>query len=323
MERKLIILAAGLILSGIVLFSLGSISLFEGLIFNHYGDHLRYFALAYSANLLMEFWGIGLLISGVIAGIYASGAFRAGKAGRVAFLVVGVTAIIVGASLSGVIIQGSFPPSEKVSVLEFGTSSNIYEINATPPTVNFSVYSLYTANISINYTYSGRVIASAENSFSGYYNSSATPPAVNFSGILSVALTVWSEGLRDSRNTNITIVPQLNVLNISGPQEINDSAAPVVAMYRPVFTGGIAPFNFSWSIGAFYVGNIQNLTTSSPYGAIFNVTYFENSINGYSYGYNVSVDITLTITDSVGMVSSYQNDSALFSSYYVVNVIGD
>lgn len=323
MEKKFVITAAVLILAGIVLSFLGSISLLFGLIYSHYGDHLRYLGFAYSANLLIEFWGIGFIISGVIAGVYASGAFSVKRAGKIALLATGIAALVIGASLSGAIINGSLPPPERMNVMEFSTSGTEYEVNATPASVSFSLYSLYAANFSVNYTYSGKVIASGVSSFSGYYNSSSTFPVVNFSGEIGVILTIWSEGLKESRGSNVTVVPQLEVQNISGPQNINDSSGPVTVSYRPVFTGGIPPFNFTWSIGAFYFGNIQNVTYSSLYGRILNVTYFENPINSNSYGYNVSVDITLTMTDSVGMSSSYENNSAFFSSYFVVNVTGD
>lgn len=323
MERKFVIVATVLVLAGIVLFFLGSISLFGSVIFSHYGDHPRYLGLAYSANLLIEFWGIGFIISGVIAGVYASGAFKVKRAGKIALLAAGIAAVVIGASLSGAIIGGSFPPPERMNIMEFGTSGTIYEVNATPASVSFSLYSLYVANFSVNYTYSGKVIKSGGSSFSGYYNSSSTFPAVNFSGEIGVVLTVWSGGLRDSRRSNVTVVPQLEVQNISGPQDINDSSGPVTVSYQPVFTGGIPPFNFTWSIGAFYFGNIQNVTYPSLYDRTLNVTYFENPINSNSYGYNVSVDITLTITDSVGMSSSYENNSALFYSYFVVNVTGE
>ena len=323
MKKGLAITAVFIIIMGILLYFLGSISLFEGIVLSHYGNHSRYFGLAYIVNFILEFWGIGLVISGVIVGALASDVFNIKRTGKIILLAVGVAVLVIGASLSSVIVNESFPPPEKMNILELGTSSNFYEENATPPFVSFSVYSLYTANVSISYTYSGRIITAAEGSFVGYLNSSAVPPAVSFTGIMGIALTIQSGGAQESKNSSLTIVPQLQVLNISGPQNINDSTGPVSASYSPVFMGGIAPFNFTWSIGAFYVGNIQNLTNSSPYGRVFNVTFFENPINNYSFGYNVSVDVTLTVTDSLGITSSYQNGSEFFSSYFVVQVVGD
>jgi hypothetical protein len=323
MQKRLAIVGISLAITGILLYFLGSISLFEGAVLSHYGGHLRYFGVAYVVNLIFEFWGVGLLISGIVLSVYASGVFNVQRKGKIALMAIGAAALVIGASLSGIAINGSFPPPEKMDVLELRTSSTLYEINATPPYIYFSVCSLYMANISLTYFHSGAVITYSESSFSGYFNSSALPPIVNFTGVMSVVLSLQSGGGTETKSVNVTVVPELRVLNITGPQCVNDSSAPVLASYHPVFVGGIAPFNFTWSIGAFYIGNVQNVTTSPLNGSVFNVTYFENPISNYSYGYNASIDITLTITDSVGMTSSYQNGSDFFSSYFVVNVIGD
>ncbi len=323
MKKGLVASAIAMTVTGILLYFLGSISLFEGVVFSHYNDHLRYFGLAYVVNLVVESWGVGLIISGIIFGTYALSTVSIKGAGKITLVAVGIAALVIGASLSDVAISSSFPAPEKMNVLELQTSSDLYEENATPPLVFFSVYSLYTANISLGYTHSGRVITCAETSFIGYYNSSAMPPAVNFIGEMNVVLAVRSGGSQETKNLSITVVPELQVLNISGPQCVNDSAGPVLASYYPVLIGGIAPFNFTWSIGAFYIGNVQNITTSPLNASIFNVTYFENPINNCSYGYNASIDITLVVSDSVGMTSSYQEGTGLFPSYFVVEVIGN
>lgn len=323
MKKGLAVVGISITITGILLYFLGSISLFDAAVLNYYGGHLRYFGVAYVVNLIVESWGVGLLISGIVLLVYASGTFTIKEDGKIALMAIGVAALVIGASLSGIAIRGSFPPPERMSVLELSASSDLYEINATPPSVYFSVCSLYPASISLTYFHLGAVITSAESSFSGYLNSSALPPAVSFTGAMNVVLALQSGDKTETKSVNITVVPQLRVLNISGPQCVNDSSGPVGASYYPVFTGGIAPFSFTWSIGAFYIGNVQNLTTSSLTGSVFNVTYFENPINNCSYGYNASIDITLIITDSVGMTSSYQNGSDFFSSYYVVSVIGD
>ena len=99
MNRRLIVLSGVLVAIGVILLFLGISGTLFGLVFNHYGQHLRYFTLAYGSGIIAEYWGVSLIISGIIPGVISGGEFKLKRRTKISLISAGIAALVVGSAL--------------------------------------------------------------------------------------------------------------------------------------------------------------------------------------------------------------------------------
>ena len=133
-------------------------------------------------------------------------------------------------------------------------------------------------------------------------------------GNYSLVATVMHGSLSNSMDANLTVLPNVNA-TISGPHNVNDSSGPSSTEYFAHVTGGEGPYSYSWSITNDSYS--QEASFVSNTSSAFPVTFYYNQTDAYFFGYNGTMYIQLTVTDSLG----YQYSLAYPG--YEVNLTGN
>ena len=198
-------------------------------------------------------------------------------------------------------------------VMENGGPNSFY-LNASESGVP------YQAGFQVVMFEDGKTVTLASGSFFGSLNYTPISLSAIFMygsltpGNYSLVATVMHGDLSNSRDVNLDVIPHVSA-TVSGPQEINDSSGPSSTAYYAHVTGGKGSYSYSWSI--FNDSFSQDATFVSNTSESFPVTFYYNQTEANFFGYNGTMYIQLTVTDSLG----YQ--FSLAYPGYEVNVTGD
>jgi hypothetical protein len=146
-------------------------------------------------------------------------------------------------------------------------------------------------------------------SFLKYFEFSGLPP-----GNYTLVATVMHGSLSDSTNANLTVLPHVEA-TVSGSHNVNDSSGATSTVFYAHATAGKGHYSYSWSI--INDSYSQEASFVSNTSASFQVTFYYNQTDAYFFGYNGTMYIQLTVTDSLG----YQ--FSLAYPGYQVNLTGN
>lgn len=242
-------------------------------------------------------------------------------------LVLTVVIISLIAGFSGGFASGftyhTSPVTSHVNVEAFRLSDPTIENGSFNfETVLFNATSSGSANFQISVSNGTYVLTLTSGSFydsinytdlslgNGFLLGGLTPGSYN------VSLRVFSGNAVVLSNRTLTIVPKVQA-TITGPHSVNDTSSPQVVTFHSVVTGGKGPYVYYWNVSNdYYYGNVQNYTFSGNESSVFTVTFYTNPASSFSYGYDGSFYITLTVVDSLGYSYSVPLPG------YVVDVTG-
>ena len=250
---------------------------------------------AFFLGLLFISWGLGWLITGIFFLVFGLRNFSFSSKKP---LVIGIALLVVFSALSGGVLVAASPPSPSVS-LSVHDPKNYTEAGSS---VGFPAYVNVTtsraADMNISYISSSVVHIGSCSIASGSHELEV--PLSGFSlpaGKGKLEFEVVSLSVSKIFYVNYTVYPSLSA-NFSGPTSVSDVNGPVCVVYSSTYSG-YAPDNYSWNPGAFYVGNIQEISYN-PYSQDLHITFFLNRSVSNPFGYNYTLYISLTVSNIFG-----------------------
>lgn len=224
----------------------------------------------------------------------------------VTVVVVSIIAGFSGGFVSGLVFHQT-RGSTQLSISNFVLSDPTIENGSLNfETVLFNATSTGTANFQISVSNGTFHIALTSGSFfdsMNYVDSSLGNVFLLGSlspGIYNLSLQVFSGSSTVSSYRTLTVIPGINAA-ITGPSNVNDSSSPQTVTFHSRVAGGIGPYQYYWNMSSdYYYGNVQNYTSGNNESSSFTVTFFTNTVTLYSFGYNNSYLLTLTVVDSMG-----------------------
>ena len=288
---------------GMVAIILGILSLLFGMLLyiqstgidSLFYTSIRELMFTYLLGLLFIFWGIGWLITGIIFLVFGlrEFSFESKKP-----LVIGISLLVMFSVLSGGLIVASYPPSPSVSL----SVHDSYNFTESCSFVTFPAYVNVTtsraADMNISYVSSSVVLIGTCSIAAGTHE--LVVPLDGFSllpGKGKLEFDVTSLTVSKIVYVNFTVYPPLSA-NFTGPTFIDDANGPVCVVYSSTYSG-YTPNNYTWNPGAFYVGNVQEISYN-PYSQNLHVTFLLNESVSSPYGYNYTLYISLTVTNIFG-----------------------
>ena len=288
---------------GIIAIVLGILSLFLGMILfirstgidALFYTSVRELRLTFFLGLLFISWGLGWLITGIVFLVFGLRNFSFDSRKP---LVIGIALLVVFSVLSGGVLVAVSPPSPSVT-LSVRDSRNYTEAGSS---VSFPAYVNVTTSraADMNISYISSSVVHIGSCSIAYGTHELVVPLSGFSlpaGKGKLEFEVVSLSVSKIVYVNYTVYPSLSA-NFSGPTSVNDANGPVCVVYSSTYKG-YAPDNYTWNPGAFYVGNVQEISYN-PYSQDLHVTFFLNKSVSDPFGYNYTLYISLTVSNIFG-----------------------
>ena len=288
---------------GIIAIVLGILSLFLGMILfirstgidALFYTSVRELRLTFFLGLLFISWGLGWLITGIVFLVFGLRNFSFDSRKP---LVIGIALLVVFSVLSGGVLVAVSPPSASVT-LSVRDSRNYTEAGSS---VSFPAYVNVTTSraADMNISYISSSVVHIGSCSIAYGTHELVVPLSGFSlpaGKGKLEFEVVSLSVSKIVYVNYTVYPSLSA-NFSGPTSVNDANGPVCVVYSSTYKG-YAPDNYTWNPGAFYVGNVQEISYN-PYSQDLHVAFFLNKSVSDPFGYNYTLYISLTVSNIFG-----------------------
>ena len=103
--------------------------------------------------------------------------------------------------------------------------------------------------------------------------------------------------------TILSFVPHELSVSVSGPSVVYDGS-PTTVSFSSTVSGGQSPLKYQWSISTDNLSDMQTYATSNLHDTAISVSFSANTSQFYTYGRNVTYQISLTVTDSNGFQDS-------------------
>lgn len=240
-------------------------------------------------------WGVAWLITGIVFLVLGLRRFSFNSRKP---MVAALALLVVFSVFSGGLLAVGLPPAPSVSV----AVHDPVNYTESGSTVSFPVYvnitSTYSAYLNVSFISSNIQSVAFCNVAKGTHEIMIPVEGLTLSpGKGDMQFTVCSQSVKKIVSINYTVYPTLSV-NFSGPTSVNDANGPVCVVYTSSFQG-YTPDNYSWTPGAFYIGNVQE-TSCNPYTQNLHITFYLNKTVSDPFGYNYTMYMSLTISNIFG-----------------------
>ncbi len=249
-----------------------------------YEANRHLFIFYYVLARILIIWGIALISAAVVLYLIVAihKEFKSRKP-----MVMAVSVLLVGLSLSGFFVYAVFPPPVH-SKVEIKPSDQYTEVGSQRSIVyNLSLYSNYRSVGYFNVSLNGDNVFDQSLGFTGYDNATYTVPSSTFSspGNYTVSVSVVHGSSKKVSRSWIDVKPQSPMdVYISGPIDVTDG---YTGNYSAHITGGYSPYRILWYISGQNSHRLSGDSISFTFG-------------DYYYGYSIEA----LVTDAYGMENS-------------------
>lgn len=244
-------------------------------------------------------WGVAWLITGIVFLVLGLRRFSFNSRKP---MVAALALLVVFSVFSGGLLAVGLPPAPSVSVAVHDPVNYTESGSTVSLPVYVNITSTYSAYLNVSFISSNIQSVAFCNVAKGTHEIKIPVEGLTLSpGKGDMQFTVCSQSVKKIVSVNYTVYPTLSV-NFSGPTSVNDANGPVCVVYSPTYQG-YAPDNYSWSPGAFYFGNVQELSCN-PYAQDLHITFYLNKSVSNPSGYNYTLYMSLTVTNMFGESAS-------------------